>query len=82
MVNIRFSAALKIKACTCSSCIPYSDGITHTCSIYKTGTCGYRARQLPSVAHLVKVPLQRNRRAVGSILARGPTVAFFGAVHG
>ena len=40
-----------------------------------------RARQLDSVAQLVRA-LHRNRRAAGSIPARGPIVAFFATAPG
>ena len=40
-----------------------------------------RAQQLDSVAQLVRV-LLRNRRAAGSIPARGPIVAFFATAPG
>ena len=40
-----------------------------------------RVRQLASVAQLVRA-LHRNHRAAGSILARGPSVAFFTSAPG
>ena len=40
-----------------------------------------RVRQLASVAQLV-IALHRNRRAAGSIPARGPSVAFFTTAPG
>ena len=42
----------------------------------QTQTCGYTARKLASVAQLVRA-LHRNRRATGSIPAKGTIVAFF-----
>ena len=49
--------------------------------IYQVHELVVRAQQLSSVAQLVRA-LHRNRRAAGSIPARGPKVAFFAAVPG
>ena len=53
----------------------------HGSTLVYTHELAVRARQLASVAQLVRA-LHRNRRPAGSISSKGPKVAFFAAVPG